>query len=39
VIITDHASFDYRTLVEKAALIVDSRNALKGLTSERIVRL
>jgi UDP-N-acetyl-D-glucosamine dehydrogenase len=39
VIITDHASFDYRSLVEKAALIVDSRNALKGFKSDNIVRL
>ena len=29
VIITDHSSFDYAKLVERAPLIVDSRNALK----------
>jgi len=39
VIITDHKAFDYRLLVEKAALIVDSRNALKGVVSPKIVRL
>jgi UDP-N-acetyl-D-glucosamine dehydrogenase len=39
VIITDHRVFDYAALVERAALVVDSRNALKGFTSERIVRL
>jgi UDP-N-acetyl-D-glucosamine dehydrogenase len=39
VIITDHRAFDYAALVERAALIVDSRNALKGFTSEKIVRL
>jgi len=39
VIVTDHASFDYAALVEKARLIVDTRNALKGFTSEKIVRL
>jgi UDP-N-acetyl-D-glucosamine dehydrogenase len=39
VIITDHKAFDYRLLVEKAPLIVDSRNALKGVVSEKIVRL
>jgi len=39
VIITDHSAFDYRTLVEKAPLIVDSRNALKAFQSPKIVRL
>ena len=39
VIVTDHAAFDYKGLVERASLIVDSRNALKGYRSEKIVRL
>jgi len=39
VIITDHAAFDYRALVERAPLIVDTRNALKGVLSTKIVRL
>jgi UDP-N-acetyl-D-glucosamine dehydrogenase len=39
VIVTDHASFDYEALVAEAALIVDTRNALKSFKSERIVRL
>jgi UDP-N-acetyl-D-glucosamine dehydrogenase len=39
VIVTDHSSFDYRGLVEHAALIVDSRNALKAFRSPKIVRL
>ena len=39
VIITDHSAFDYKGLVERAALIVDTRNALKGITSQNIVRL
>ncbi|MGD0668963.1 MAG: nucleotide sugar dehydrogenase [Bryobacteraceae bacterium] len=39
VIITDHAGFDYRALVERAPLIVDTRNALKGYASPKIVRL
>jgi UDP-N-acetyl-D-glucosamine dehydrogenase len=39
VIITDHSDFDYADLVKKARLIVDTRNALKGNTSEKIVRL
>jgi UDP-N-acetyl-D-glucosamine dehydrogenase len=39
VIVTDHSCFDYAVLVEKARLIVDTRNALKGLNLEKIVRL
>jgi len=39
VIITDHRAFDYVGLLERAKLIVDTRNALKGNTSEKIVRL
>jgi UDP-N-acetyl-D-glucosamine dehydrogenase len=39
VIITDHSAFDYRGLVERAPLIVDTRNALKGYRSSKIVRL
>jgi len=39
VIVTDHAKFDYAALVERAGLIVDTRNALKGIRSPKIVRL
>jgi UDP-N-acetyl-D-glucosamine dehydrogenase len=39
VIVTDHKGFDYSKILEKARLIVDTRNALKGFTSEKIVRL
>jgi UDP-N-acetyl-D-glucosamine dehydrogenase len=39
VIVTDHSRFDYAALVERARLIVDSRNALKNFSSEKIVRL
>jgi len=39
VIITDHRAFDYDALVDRAQLIVDSRNALKGRQSSKIVRL
>jgi len=39
VIITDHSAFDYRGLLERAPLIVDTRNALKGYSSAKIVRL
>ena len=39
VIVTDHSSFDYTALLRGAALIVDSRNALKNFRSGKIVRL
>jgi UDP-N-acetyl-D-glucosamine dehydrogenase len=39
VIITDHRGIDYADLVEKSALVVDTRNALRGIESEKIVRL
>jgi UDP-N-acetyl-D-glucosamine dehydrogenase len=38
-IATDHTSFDYKGVVEKSKLIVDTRNALKKYSSEKIVRL
>lgn len=39
VIITDHSSFPYRQILDCSRLIVDSRNALKKFSSEKIVRL
>ena len=39
VIVTDHKKFDYPRIIAGARLIVDTRNALKGHTSEKIVRL
>ena len=39
VIITDHSDFDYRGLLDSAKLIVDTRNAMRGIESEKIVRL
>jgi UDP-N-acetyl-D-glucosamine dehydrogenase len=39
VIITDHKKFDYPGMVRDAKLIVDTRNALKGIQSDKIVRL
>ena len=39
VIVTDHSAFDYKSLVDKAPLIVDTRNALKNVVSKKIVRL
>ncbi len=39
VVVTDHSSFDYRKIAEQAKLIVDTRNAFKGISSAKIVRL
>jgi UDP-N-acetyl-D-glucosamine dehydrogenase len=39
VVVTDHSNFDYSALVDRAKLIVDTRNALKAFTSPKIVRL
>jgi UDP-N-acetyl-D-glucosamine dehydrogenase len=39
VIITDHSTFDYRKLLAASNLVVDTRNALKGMDSPKIVRL
>ncbi len=39
VIITNHSSFDYPAIIQRSKLIVDTRNALKGHKSDKIVRL
>jgi UDP-N-acetyl-D-glucosamine dehydrogenase len=39
VIVTDHSAFDYGKLASSAKLIVDTRNALKGVSAANIVRL
>lgn len=39
VIVTDHSGVDYSSVIEQSKLIVDTRNALKGFRSEKIVRL
>ena len=39
VIVTDHSGVDYSAVVELSKLIVDTRNALKGYRSDKIVRL
>jgi UDP-N-acetyl-D-glucosamine dehydrogenase len=38
-IVADHRAFDYQSLPAKAKLIVDTRNALKGIQAPNIVRL
>ena len=39
VIITDHKAFDYEKILERFPLIVDTRNAMKGLASKKVFRL
>ena len=39
VVVTDHKDFVFGEVVEASKLIVDTRNALKGIKSEKIVRL
>jgi len=36
-IVTDHSDYDYKKIVEQAKLVVDSRNATKGIESAKIV--
>jgi UDP-N-acetyl-D-glucosamine dehydrogenase len=38
VISTDHSQYDYPAIVSKAQVVVDTRNATRGLKSENIVR-
>jgi UDP-N-acetyl-D-glucosamine dehydrogenase len=37
-IMTDHSDYDYKDIVKQAQLVVDSRNATKGIQSEKIFR-
>src|SRR5262249_52186639 len=37
VIVTDHSAVDYRAVAEQAPLVVDTRNALKGIDRENVV--
>jgi UDP-N-acetyl-D-glucosamine dehydrogenase len=37
-IVTDHSDYDYKKIVHEAQLVVDTRNATKGIQSEKIVR-
>jgi UDP-N-acetyl-D-glucosamine dehydrogenase len=37
-IVTDHSTYDYKDIVNRAQLVVDTRNATKGIHSDKIVR-
>jgi UDP-N-acetyl-D-glucosamine dehydrogenase len=38
VIVTDHSDYDYRRIVAEARLVVDTRNATKGIASPKVLR-
>jgi UDP-N-acetyl-D-glucosamine dehydrogenase len=37
-IVTDHSDYDYKRIVNESKLVVDSRNATRGIKSDKIVR-
>jgi UDP-N-acetyl-D-glucosamine dehydrogenase len=37
-IVTDHSDYDYAKIVREAKLVIDTRNATKGIEAENIVR-
>lgn len=37
-IVTDHSDYDYKRIVQESQLVVDTRNATKGIESPKIVR-
>ena len=37
-ILTDHSAYDYQEIVAEARLVIDTRNATRGLQSEKVVR-
>jgi UDP-N-acetyl-D-glucosamine dehydrogenase len=37
-IVTDHTSYDYQAIVKQSKLVVDTRNATKGINATNIVR-
>ena len=38
IIVTDHSAYDYRAIVDQAQLVIDTRNATRGIDSPKIVR-
>jgi UDP-N-acetyl-D-glucosamine dehydrogenase len=39
VIVTDHSAYPYRDIVEAASVVVDTRNATKGIVSPKILKI
>jgi len=38
VIVTDHSDYDYQRIVKESQLVVDTRNATKGISAANLVR-
>ena len=38
-IVTDHSEYDYAKIVDEAKLVVDTRNATRGITAAHVVRV
>ncbi len=38
-IVTDHSAFPYKEIVAAAKGVVDTRNATKGIVSDKIIKL
>jgi len=38
VIVTDHSAYDFKTIVAESKLVIDTRNATKGIVADNIVR-
>ena len=39
ILLTDHSAFDYKRIAQQAALVIDTRNAFKGIGSDNILRV
>jgi UDP-N-acetyl-D-glucosamine dehydrogenase len=39
VIVTDHAAFDYKLVAREAKVVVDTRNALKGMNGRKVIKI
>ncbi len=38
-IVTDHSAYDYREIVDNAQMILDTRNATRGLSSPKVLKI
>jgi len=39
VVVTDHAAFDYKLVAREAKVVVDTRNALKGMNGNKVIKI
>src|SRR5512146_2032205 len=38
IIVTDHSDYDYKTIVSQSQLVIDTRNATRGIAADNVVR-